>query len=493
MKLNFQHFGQLTHAESGTSWEANTLADEVYRRVRLFRSLGLATGDMVLIHHGGTLAFFADLFAAWHCGACAVCVNPGATAPEVKIISEFIEPTLSLYEEGGASADGLKVRVVRPSVDAAGLEPDPSDVGGADLDGDALILFTSGTTSQPKGVVHSFRSILARMTLNVESIGAQFLQRSLCILPTHFGHGLIGNCLTPLYAGGDLVIAPGNGVGALAAVPGFLKEHDVTFMSSVPAMWKILLKIAQPPNGNSLNRVHVGSAPLSIDLWQSISEWAGTPEVYNMYGITETCNWIGGGTLVDAQSKDGFVGSVWGGAAAVVSADGQMTRTGEGEILIQTPSLMRGYHRLPELTQDILVNGWFRTGDIGRLDSGGQLWLTGREKFEINNAGIKVHPEDVDLLMERHPDVEETYCFGIPDEVSGEAVGIAVVLMQGASATAEKLSEWCRSRLRAECIPQRWYFVDDIPKSDRGKVNRDTVREICLKQPKSKTASRALS
>ena len=143
---------------------------------------------------------------------------------------------------------------------------------------------------------------------------------------------------------------------------------------------------------------------------------------------------------------------------------------------------MTGYHKRPDLTDQVLRDGWYHTGDIGRIDGGGIIRLTGREKEEINHAGIKVHPAELDLLLERHPEVVEACAFGVPDDISGEVVGVAIQAMDGADIGAGTLRRWCAERIKPEGIPQKWYFIAAIPKTcAAGKINRKAVMEYCLK------------
>ena len=169
--------------------------------------------------------------------------------------------------------DTVPVLCTATEAGLGGDSPTTGSVTGSGLDDPALILFTSGTTGDPEGVVHSHRSILARLALNQAHIGAEVLARSLCVLPTHFGHGLIGNCLTPLLAGADLFLFHGGGVAASARLGELLDQHRITFISSVPAFWKVALRISQPPTAATLRRVHIGSAPLSAELWRAVLDW----------------------------------------------------------------------------------------------------------------------------------------------------------------------------------------------------------------------------
>lgn len=354
------------------------------------------------------------------------------------------------------------------------------------LDDPALILFTSGTTGEPKGVVHSFRSIFARVALNRRHIGDAVLARALCVLPTHFGHGLIGNCLTPLFAGGSLFLHGDTGPRGIAALGGLLEDHGISFMSSVPAFWRMALRLGKPPGRATLRRVQIGSAPLAADLWCQVVGWAGTESVVNTYGITEAANWVAGASAAGHGVEDGLIGTMWGGESCVLDVDGRGLAEGEGEILLQTPSLMTGYHSRPDLAAAVLRDGWYHTGDAGTIDSSGVMRLAGRRKSEINKGGIKVRPEEADMLLERHEAVLEACCFDAPDPVSGECVGAAIVIdPAAASITNGQLRAWCQARIKPECVPDKWFRLDAIPRTDRGKISRDRIRDHCLEGRRS--------
>jgi acyl-CoA synthetase (AMP-forming)/AMP-acid ligase II len=485
MRLEGIKLGSVTDLAGGARLTGEALRAEALRRAAILARHGLASGRAALIVHGGTPDFFCDLLAVWQTGAIAACANPGLTRDELATVAGFLEPRLLLAAEGFAQGQGIAAPILELKRERGDGElPAVSGRLGGGLDDTALLLFTSGTTGAPKGVAHSYRSILARLALNRAHIGLADMARTLCVLPTHFGHGLIGNCLTPLFAGCDLFLHGAGGLAAAAALPRLLDEHAITFMSSVPSFWKIALKAGKPPRGGSLKRVHVGSAPLGAALWRQIMTWAGTDNVVNMYGITETANWVAGASAAEHEPEDGLIGRLWGGQAAVLGADGRWLAEGEGEILLQTPSLMQGYWRRPDLTEPVLADGWFHTGDIGRLDADGTLRLVGRQKDEINRAGMKINPAEIDLFLERHPQVAEACCFGMADEVSGEIVAAAVRAVDGAALNAAELRAWCLERIRRELVPERWYILPEIPKTDRGKVSRAAVRDHCQRLPR---------
>ena len=480
MEIGLSRLGTVADVHSGEKWTADELGAEVARRADRLRAAGLDRGGIAIIKHGGTPSFFADLLAVWRVGACAACVNPGLTEGELANVAEFVDARLALVDgEAETAAAGHGVKLLHAGGDDD-LGPAPAGTCGAHLDHPAVILFTSGTTGQPKGVVLSFRAILARTALNRAEIGDENLARVLCVLPTHFGHGLIGNCLTTLLAGGDLLLFNAPGIPGTARLGTVLADHDVTFMSSVPAFWRVALKAAKAPARQTLRRVHIGSAPLSADLWHQVIDWTGTDAVVNAFGITETANWAAGASAAELPPEDGLVGRMWGGQAAVRTEDGSLSGTGDGEILLQTPALMSGYFKRPDLTEEVLVDGWYRTGDIGRVDGDGTIRLLGRHKLEINRAGMKVHPEELDLLLEQHADVAEACTFAVPDQVSGELVGVAVAPVDGIALDLDGLAAWCAERIRPDARPDRWYVLAEIPKTDRGKVDRPAVTSQCL-------------
>ena len=481
MGLDARRLGPIGDLAAGESWEPDRLGREIDRRVPVLRRLGARPGARVVLAHGDRPAFFADLLAAWRLGACAVCVNPGVPESELANICEFTEPAAVLTSVGSGCGAGLNRPVVALEDESAG----GGAACGADgsLDDPALMLFTSGTTGDPKGVVHSFRSILTRIALNRVHIGDATLARTLCVLPTRFGHGLIGNCLTPLLAGHSLFLGGGMGIEVARSLSTTIAEHDITFLSSVPSFWKMVLRLSGPPEPGVLRQVSVGSAPLSAELWNDIAEWAGTRNVVNMYGLTETASWFSGASAACHEPESGLIGAPWGGVFGVLDAGGEgqeVRNTGEGELVVQTPSLMSGYFRRDDLTARAIAGGWYRSGDVGYLDGRGVARLTGRVKHEINRAGIKIHPEEIDVLLERHESVQEACAFGIPDDISGEVVGVAVQVRAGADLSLEALRAWCRERMRVEATPVRWFRLNEIPKSGRGKVNRDAVRRACL-------------
>jgi oxalate---CoA ligase len=479
--------GSISEPFSGRSWDPPTIEREVGRRMQHYAALGVGRGDRVFLHHGNTLEFFGDLLAVWQLGACAVPLDARLTAFEVETIAQAFEPRVSLWRDSPDAALGARLAALGTTVVESPSDAPPVSIPFAipgsvlALDDPALILLTSGTTGQPKGVVHTHRSLAARWMGLGQRLDPAPFRRALCLLPTHFGHGLICNCLFPWLAGQDLFILPPCRPEVLVDLGRIVDEHRITFLSSVPAVWRVALKTAAPPTARSLLWLFCGSAPLSAALWSDVGAWSGAAKVTNAYGITETGSWVAGSAMLDVAPADGLIGEPWGATIRVLRAgSAEPCAPGEpGQVWIRTPALMQGYYRRPDLTREAVHGGWFHTGDIGLFDERGLLFLRGRAREEINKGGMKVYPADVDAVIERCPGVRDVCTFAYEDSVLGEDIGIAVVVEGDAGALLASLHAWTTKHLAPHQQPRRWYVVDEIPRSSRGKVNRAAVAQAC--------------
>jgi acyl-CoA synthetase (AMP-forming)/AMP-acid ligase II len=448
-------------------------------------------GDRVFLHDGNTLEFFADLLAVWWLGGCVIPIDGRLTPFEVETLARAARPRFSLWRDtpdeapaGSLTAEGVEI--------LGGLEPSPAPTEFPPspllLEDDALILFTSGTTGDPKGVVHTHRSLRARWTSLRENLGTKKYRNTLCLLPTHFGHGLICNCLFPWLSGQNLFLLPPFRADVITGLGRIVDENEITFMSSVPSVWRLALKVARPPEGGTLNRVFCGSAPLSAHMWRDIQRWSGTSDVMNSYGITETGSWVAGTTVEGFVPEDGLIGRPWGAVVRILgsastdpapSFQAECPPGEQGYVWLNTPALMRGYLDRDDLTAQVVRQGWFMTGDIGLIDDRGLLFLRGREREEINKGGMKVYPGDIDSVAEESRSVSDVCAFAVEDELYGQNVGIAVVMTESDEPLVRRLVDFMSDRLAKHQMPVRWYLLEEIPRTSRGKVNRERVAEYC--------------
>ena len=445
-------------------------------------------GHRVFIAHGNSIGFFTDLLAIWSNGGCAVPLDPKLTDFELCNLLQAAKPRYLLDTKGPGTVkkrflDEQGVVFIRPDDEAATTDRAQTDNVNQVLAklnaarGEALILFTSGSTGQPKGVVHTHQSLRAKWKALSSMIEAGTLHRTLCMLPTHFGHGLICNALFPWLSGFELFLVPPFSPHSIMSLGDLLTRHEITFFSSVPAIWHLALK-TRSPVGAKLKEVFCGSAPLSRHLWNEVTDWCGGAAVRNLYGITETGSWIAGSPR-DGAPADGLVGYPWGASFEIMAGGSPIhapSRTepnkqgAEGHIWVKTASLMKGYLDREDLTSEKIVDGWFSTGDIGLFDAQGRLYLKGRERDEINRGGIKIYPADVEAVVSSHRAVSEACCFAFDDSHYGQSVAVALVMDQADPATLKNLYTWTTERLAEHRVPAFWFLLDNIPKTDRGKI-----------------------
>jgi oxalate---CoA ligase len=486
------HLGTLHEPFSGRRWDGAEAWRRAQRRAAVLRMAGVRRGERVFIHYGNTPEFFVDVLAIWCLGACATPVDPRFTAYEVERLARAVRPVCSIWDEKAAPAvasvlrgHGVELVDAAPVANAADLPAFPGSM--PHLDDDALLLFTSGTTGEPKGVVHTHRSLRARWNHQRERLGVAAFARTLCAVPTHFAWGLVGHALYTWLSGQELFLLPAFRPDVLMRLGATCDDLAITCLPSVPAMWRVALRTVAPPTRGTLRRVTLGTAPLPAALWKGVSEWSGSAEVLNVYGITET-GWIAGSGFDATLGDEPSVGEPWGAVIKVLESGStehgpgslRECRPGEtGHIWVQTPSLMRGYFERDDLTAAVVTRGWFSTGDLGALDGAGRLVLRGREKELINAGGAKIYPRDIDAALEGLPGVEDVCCFAFDDAMLGENIAVALVLAEPGEAGLARVYSAASDRLAAHQMPRRWVMIEQIPRSLRGKLNRSAVAAHC--------------
>jgi oxalate---CoA ligase len=490
------HLGTLHEPLTGRRWDAAQAWARTRQRAAWLHRRGVRRGQRVFMHYGNKPEFFVDLLALWCLGACAVPVDSRFTAYEIEQLARAVSPQGSIWDGPVvAGAESVLSTLGIWCGDASELAPQADDgllaAGLPHLDDDALLLFTSGTTGQSKGVVQTHRSLRSRWNHQRERLGVAMFAHTLCLVPTHFAWGLVGHALYTWLSGQTLHLLPAFRPETLLRMGSLCDDLGATCLPSVPAMWRVALKTVAPPKRQTLQCVTLGTAPVSAALCKSVAEWSGAPAVFNIYGITET-GWIAGVRHDDARGDEDLVGEPWGAVIKVLES-GSTERgpnllracdAGEtGHVWVQTPSLMRGYFGRDDLTAQVATQGWFSTGDLGALDDRGRLSLRGREKELINAGGSKIYPSDIDTAMQGLPGVDDVCTFGCDDPMLGESVAIALVLADASEQTLTAVYGALTERLAAHQLPRRWYLVDQIPRTLRGKLSRTLVASYCADRP----------
>jgi len=497
--LSLQFLGNITEALTGETWENPKIISEIVKRTGFYHAKSIGRKTRVLMLHSNNMHFFADLLALWSLGATVTCLDPGIGADEFGALAEEQGAQYGIYRQNipkKLSTGNLSLKFIDTlEADSYNNKHQRLDFEGGCFDDPALLLYTSGSTGLPKGVVHTHRSLRAKWQVLRQYVPLSDCETSLCFLPTHFGHGLICNALYPLLNGCHLVLLPKADPASLVRLPEILQQYNVTFMSSVPSAWRVILKFAAAPERKTLRRVHIGSAPLSSELWKQVQEWTGTQTVGNTYGITETGSWVAGlpADLREVTPNDGFVGIGWGSDIMISSKDSKsiiinedlslplaLPKGEKGYVWLRTQCLMQEYLARPQQTAEVLQQEWFFTGDLGMIDDRGLFYLTGRVRNEINKGGIKISPEEIDLVIETNQDIVEACSFGKEDAVLGQNVAVCVVFRDPENPpTVSSLKIWASNHLSDYKIPALWYAVEAIPKTERGKIKRDDIAKLC--------------
>ncbi len=344
----------------------------------------------------------------------------------------------------------------------------------------ALVLHTSGSTGKPKRVPleHANLTISARNIVTAYGLAPEDV--SMCIMPLFHVHGLVASVLAP-FASGGCVVLPSR-FDALAFWR-HVVEHRVTWYSGVPTMHQVLLARShgrgKPPGAESLRFIRSCSTPLSVEVIHKIEAEFGVPLV-EAYGMTEAAHQMSSNPLPPDERRPGSVGKPQGVEISVLGAKGvHLPHSHRGEIAIRGLSVFRGYENDPEANATAFIGNWFRTGDEGFLDSHGYLHITGRIKEQINRAGEKISPREVDKVLLSHPAVTAAVTFGFPHAQLGEEVAAAVTLAEPRA--EEEILAWCRERLAEFKCPKKLYIVESIPQTATGKIRRGAVAAAILK------------
>ncbi|MFI9274418.1 long-chain fatty acid--CoA ligase [Kitasatospora sp. NPDC052896] len=461
------------------------------RYAAVLRGHGLGPGARIALLLPNTAHFPLAYFGVLALGAVAVPVNPLLRAEEIAHVlrdsaaaalicaatelGEGAEAadatgtplfTVAVEREGGAPR--LDVLAGRAEPIAAEVQREPGDL--------AVVLYTSGTTGRPKGAMLTHRNLVTNVATTMLSPFA-FQARDVLLgcLPLSHTFGQICGMSTCFRAGATLVLMPRfDGPRALD----LMVRERCTLMMGVPTMYLALLAAARSdPRRPPLDRVFSGGAALPVAVLEEIRATFGCP-VYEGYGLTETSPVVAYNQPA-WPTRPGTVGRPIRGvdvaiARAEVEGRIELLPAGEvGEVVIRGHNVMAGYLNRPEATAEVIVDGWFRSGDLGRLDADGYLSIVDRKKDLILRGGYNVYPREVEEVLTRHPAIAQVAVVGLPHERHGQEVCAFVLVRPGIRADAvlaEEIVAWARTRLAAYKYPRRVEFLHAFPLGPGGKV-----------------------
>lgn len=335
-----------------------------------------------------------------------------------------------------------------------------------------VLMYTSGTTGRPKGVVLTNSNLMAAGDNVVHSHEVQAGDTAMCILPIYHINGLCTTVMGTLMSRSGLVMPDRFSVRTFWQT---IADNDVSWFSAVPTHYAYLLsELATPAIDRSrLRFARSASAPLAPDTHRQFEDRFGIKIIETM-GLTETGGQILSNPMPPAAVKIGSTGCAIGNEVIIGDeAQTEVSRGSTGEILVRGPNVMQGYLKQPDETaKSITHDGWFRTGDIGHMDEDGFVFVTGRIKELIIKGGENIAPREVDEVLMEHDAVLEAAAFAVPCAQYGQRVESCVAFQPGRRATEDELLAHSAAQLGAFKAPDRVHFLDALPKGPSGKIQR---------------------
>jgi acyl-CoA synthetase (AMP-forming)/AMP-acid ligase II len=468
--------------EDGRTISYRELVEAIDRQAALLRELGVRPGDRVLLVSENCAAQVALVFAAATLDAWIVNVNARLSAPELEAIrvhsgARILAYTAAVSPEARTHAEHAGARtygdlMIGPRNEDCAPEPQA-------FEPIAALVYTTGTTGQPKGVMLSHRNLLFVAAVSSRLRGLVPQDRAWGVLPISHVYGLTSVMLGTLFAGACLQLAPRfTPEGMLAAI----RDDGLTIVQGVPAMYaRLLEKLGDrsEPLPTTLRFAYAGGSPLDPSLKRSVESALGVP-LHNGYGLTEAAPTVSQ-TRLDAPRADTSVGTAIPGVELrIVGKNGAELAAGEaGELWVRGPNVMQGYYRAPEQTLDaIKPGGWLNTGDMARQDPDGALFIVGRTKELIIRSGFNVFPLEVETVLNAHPAVTQSAVVGRQLADGNEEVVAFVQPDPRARVDADALRAWAAERLAPYKRPSRIVLMAALPAAATGKVLKHVLKTM---------------
>jgi acyl-CoA synthetase (AMP-forming)/AMP-acid ligase II len=451
---------------------------------RILRNAGLTRGERVAILLENSPEYVVACFGALMAGGVAVPLGQQITGRRLATILNDCRPAAlvapkHLIESFAGIPEVRDAGCVIPSqrlFDGSGPAGDPCcvELSGNDL---ALLLYTSGTTGEPKGVMLTHRNLTANAESIIEYLGLSDSEKVMVLLPFHYSYG---NSLltTHLMIGASLVLE--NRFVFPNLVLDRIREEQTTGFAGVPSTFAILLNRSNLRNSAfpSLRYVTQAGGAMSPLLAQELREALPGTDVYIMYGQTEATARL---TYLDPSElirKAGSIGKAIPGVRITIrKKDGAFASPGEvGEIVAEGENVMAGYWNNPMDTKAVLRDGRLHTGDLAKADEEGFLYIVGRRSEMIKTGGHRASPKEIEEVISGMPGVHETAVVGVPDEMLGQAIRAFVVREPGGSISVKDVLKHCSKNLEPFLVPHDVVFQDELPKSPSGKIDRGGLK-----------------
>jgi long-chain acyl-CoA synthetase len=459
------------------------LREAAGRMSALLASLGVEPGDRVGLMLPNIPSFPIAFYGALAAGAVVVPMNPLLKEREVAYYlgdsgaRALVTFDMFAGEAAKGAADTGAEMISSATVDLAdklsglAVAPEPSGRGGTD---DAVILYTSGTTGRPKGAELTHAGLVANAEVSAQLFGVVQDDVIMGCLPLFHVFGLTCGLNVSVTSAATLTLLPRFDPAKALDI---MQRDLVTLFEGVPTMYAAMLHLpdADPSKTATLRLCASGGAAMPVEILRGFEDKFGCM-ILEGYGLSETSP-VASFNHPDKVRKPGSIGTpIEGVEMRLIDDEFHTVPDGEiGEIAIRGHNVMKGYWNKPEATAEAIRDGWFRTGDMARLDSDGYYYIVDRKKDLIIRGGYNVYPREIEEVLHEHPAVAEVAVIGIPHPSLGEEVGAAVALKPGATATPEELRAFARDRVAAYKYPRQVWLVDALPKGPTGKILRREV------------------
>jgi long-chain acyl-CoA synthetase len=446
----------------------------------LLKSKGLEPGDRVGLMMPNVPYFPAIYFGILRAGGVVVPMNVLLKGREVAFYLDdpgakivFAWGDFGEAAETGASSAGAEVILVKPGDFEKLLAEQEPDTDVSDRSGEdtAVILYTSGTTGKPKGAELTHDNLL-RNSKGVSQKLGEMSEADVLLgaLPLFHSFGQTCTMNSAVSVGATVTMLPRFDPDKALEI---IDRDKVTIFQGVPTMYNAMLHSASCDSADcsSLRTCMSGGAAMPAELMRAFEEKFGCI-ILEGYGLSETSP-VASFNHPDRERKPGSIGTpIEGVEMQVWDDDGDEVAQGEvGEIVIRGHNIMKGYWNRDDANKEAITeDGWFRTGDMAKVDEDGYFFIVDRKKDLIIRGGYNVYPREIEEVLYEHPAIQEAAVVGVPHDELGEEVGAAVVLKQGESLEAGELKSYVKEQVAAYKYPRRIWFVDELPKGPTGKI-----------------------
>ena len=463
------------------------------------KELGVKKGDRVALLLDNSPHFIICYFAIVKLGAIIVPVNHMFKSEEVSFILSdsgastlitsfaYLDMVIKIKEESKSLRNVLAISKEKEGVPSiyewiydSSKQFIPEDVERDDI---AAILYTSGTTGHPKGAVLSHGNLVSNVLSSKEALRVTNKDKTICILPLFHSFAATVCMLMPLYVGGAVVVM--KSARPFKRTIRAIRRNKITIFVGIPSLYNILNEVKLPKIIDSFIirfllpiRVCIsGAAALPIPVWKKFQRRFRVP-LLEGYGLTEASPVVSLNPY-RGINKGGSVGlPLRRVEVKIVSDKDEELNVGQvGEILVKGSNVMQGYFNNPEATQGTVKNGWLYTGDLGKKDRDGYVYIVGRKKDMVNVRGLNVYPREIEDLLYQHPKIKEAAIIGIPDYHKGEVPKGFVVLKEGVSITQREIISYLKKDLANYKIPRHIEFRKNLPKNTTGKILKRALIE----------------